>query len=184
MSFNIKASALVPLLEQYRGKSFCSLDTCTIPKLLKKGRVSEQSIQEKFGVAPDTIRKYSKFSAGIGYDYAYLIMNRLIKDDKSPFDYQPGETWHIPYEGSKVIRQHKTSGELYLYVSLIANNPPKAEYRSGDRIIPTEDLKEFLPVEREATNQGLDTERQVQVRTLKLDSVTRFVAEKAEYIIG
>ncbi len=144
MPFHIKPETLIGLFELYRGKTFCSLHTCTIPKLLKSGRVSGESIQAKFNVHPATIRKYSEFSAGIGYDYAYLIMNRLIKDGKSPFDYEPGESWHRPYQSlggggtfytSTVIREHKTRpGELYFYVSLIANNPAKVEYRSGSTV--------------------------------------------------
>jgi hypothetical protein len=184
MAFNIKPEALISLFELYKGKTFCHLDTCTVPKLNKKGRVSGLTIHEIFLVSPDTIRKYSEFSAGIGYEYAYVVMNRLIKDGKSPFDYQPGDTWHEPYNGSTVIRRHKTNGDLYVFVTLIANNPAKVEYRSGELVLPTEELKEFLPTEHKATNQGLDKDRVVDVRTLKLVSITRLVAEKAEYIVG
>ena len=183
MSFHISQDTLVGLLEKYKGKTFCSLETCTVPRLLKHGRVTGLSIEEKLEVQPDTIRKYSKFSAGIGYEYAYVVMNRLIKDGKSPFDYQPGETWHEPYKGSTVIRKHKKSDDLYVYVALVANNPAKAEYRSGDRVISEEDLKEFLPVEHFPTNQGLDEGREVKVRTLKLGSITKLIVEKAVYII-
>lgn len=184
MAFNIKAAALIGLLEEYKGKTFCHLDTCTVPKLTKKGRVSGLTVHEKFLVDPDTIRKYSEFSAGIGYEYAYVVMNRLIKDGKSPFDYQPGDTWHEPYNGSTVIRRHKTNGDLYVFVTLIANNPAKVEYRAGRRVIDVEDLREFLPTEHKATNQGLNEDRVIEVRTLKLVSITRLVAEKAEYIIS
>jgi hypothetical protein len=184
MSFHIDCKTLVGLLEKYKGKTFCHLDTCTIPKLLKHGRVTGLTVQVKLGIKPDKVRKYSSFGAGIGYEYAYLVMNRLIKDEKSPLDYQPGESWHVPYNGSTVIRQHKTNGDLYVFVALVANNPPTAEYRAGNKVIPAEDLKEFLPVEYEAKNQGLDPEREVKVRTLKLASVTRLVAEKAEYIVS
>ena len=38
MAFNIKAAALIGMLEEY--KDACHLDTCTVPKLTKKGRVS------------------------------------------------------------------------------------------------------------------------------------------------
>jgi hypothetical protein len=184
MAFNITASALVPLFEQYKGKTFCHLDTVTIPKLTKKGRDTGLTIQQKFAVDPDMIRKYSSFGAGIGYEYASIVTGRLEKDGKDVLDYQPGTTWHQPHNGSTVIREHKTNGELYVFVALIANNPPKVEYRAGNTVIPTEELKEFLPKEYEAANQGLDKDRQVKVITLKLESIVRLVAEKAEYIIG
>ena len=185
MALHIKHDVLAGLFESYKGKTFCSLHTCTIPKLLKTGgRVSGLSIQAKFNVSPDSIRKYSEFSAGIGYEYAYVVMNRLIKDGKSPFDYEPGDSWHQPHNGSSVIREHKTTKELYFAVTCIANNPGKAEYRSGSIVIPTADLKEFLPLDYKPKNQGLDIDRVVEFRTLKLASVTRLVAEGAEYIVS
>lgn len=183
MPFNIKADVLVDIFEKYKGHTFCSLETCTVPKLTKTGRVSGRTVMAKLGINPADIRKYSRFSAGIGYEYAYVVMNRLIKDGKSPFDYRPGKTWHVPYKGSTVIRMHPKTGELYFYVTLIANNPPHVEYRVGSMVVNQEDLKEFLP-KSTPTNQGLDPDRVVEVRTLKLASVTRLVAENAEFIIS
>ena len=183
MPFNIKADALVDIFEQYKGHTFCSLDTCTIPHLNKTGRVSGQTVMAKLGVNPVDIRKYSEFSAGIGYEYAYTVMNRLIKDGKPPFDYKPGETWHVPYGNSTVIRQHPKTGELYFYVTLIANNPPYTEYRAG-KVLDRKDLEEFLAKDYTPANQGLAPDRVVEVRTLKLASVTRVVADKAEFIVS
>jgi hypothetical protein len=55
------------------------------------------------------------------------------------------------------------------------------EYRIGDRVIDKDALAEFLDVPRKPTNQGL--ERPVEVRTLKLDSVTRVRADGWEWIV-
>lgn len=180
--FTIKAEALVALLEMFKGKTFAAFDACTIPKLNKKGRVSGMSFKEKFGLDPDKLRKYSHFSAGVGYEYAYVVMNRLIKDGASPFDYQPGETWHEPYQGSTVIRQKKSDpSELYFFATLICNNPPKSEYRAGDLALDKEALAEFLPVPSKPTNQGLGEGREVEVRTFKLRSIQKLRIENAEY---
>ena len=54
----------------------------------------------------------------------------------------------------------------------------------GSRVLSIEDLKEFLPVEHKPTNQGLDPGREVNVITLKLDSITKLVAEGTEFIIS
>jgi hypothetical protein len=190
MALKIKPESLINLFEEYKGKKFVSLETKTTPKLNKKGRVTGLTILEKFGVEPDTIFKYSKFSAGIGYDYVTLIHNRLIKDENLNKSssiselYQAGTTWHHAYNGSTVIRQHNTKpDELYFYVSLIANNPPKSEYRSGNKVLDKDSLAEFLDIPRKPTNQGLAPERTIEVRTLKLDSVTRFIGEGCDFLV-
>jgi hypothetical protein len=184
MSFHIKPDALVGLLEQYKGKTFCHLETVTVPKLLQKGRDSKQRLEEKLNLSAERIRKFSSFSAGIGYNYAHIIEGRLIRAGKSPEEYERGESWHEPYNGSSVIRRHKKTGELYVCLSLIANNPAKAEYKVDDKVVDTRELKEYLPLEYEAKNQGLEEEDQVKFITLKLASITKLVAEKAEYIVG
>jgi hypothetical protein len=184
MALKIKADALVSIFEKYAGKTFVSLDTKTSPDLNKKGRESGKTLMEKLSIDPKTLFKVSKFSAGLGYDYANLIKNRLKKDGGAPEDYQAGSSWHIPYKDSTVIRQHKTKPEeLYFYVSLVANNPAKVEYVAGDKVIDVEDLREFLPVPKKPTNQGLEEGREVEVRTLKLASVTSLRAEGAEFIV-
>jgi hypothetical protein len=185
VSYNVRPEALIDVFELYKGKKFISLQTKTAPKLNKKGRVSKLTFQEKFNKAdPDDLFKYSEFSAGIGYDYGTLIEHRLEKDGGAPEDYQAGKSWHQSYNGSTVIRQHKTKLEdLYFYISLIANNPPKSEYRIKDKVIAKEDLAEFLDVPRKPTNQGLDPDRTIEVRTLKLDSVTRVRADGWEWIV-
>jgi hypothetical protein len=183
MSLNIKKETLVGLLENYKGHTFCHLDTVTSPKLLKKGRETGLSVQEKFGVNPDMIKKHSSFGCGIGFEYAETVKNRLVKDGKNPTDYQAGESWHISHNGSTVIREHKNTGELYFYASLIANNRPVSEYKAENVVINKDDLKEYLPVESAPKNQGLDEGREIEVRTLKLSSVKRLVAENSEYIV-
>ena len=191
MAFNIpqdsqikvKPESLIGLFEKYKGKTLCSLDTDTKPELIKKGRASGKTILEKFGVAPEEIHKLSHFSAGIGYEYAYVVMNRLIKDEKSPFDYIPGESWHVPYNNSTVIRKHKSKDDLYFFVTLIANNRPSVKYVAGDKELDEDALVEFLPPPRKPTNQGLDSGREVEVRTLKLSSVKKLRAEKVEFIV-
>ena len=184
MPLSIKPASLINLFEEYQGKKFVSLETKTQPKLKKTGRISGLTFEQQFGVKPETVFKYSKFVAGIGYNYKDVIEGRLAKDGGEPTDYQAGTSWHQAYNGSSVIRQHKTKLEdLYFYVTLIANNPAKSEYRSGDKVLDKDALAEFLDVPRKPTNQGLEPERTVEVRTLKLDSVIRFKGDGCDFIV-
>jgi hypothetical protein len=177
------AEALVAKLEEIKGCSFIGLKTQTDPKFIKTGRETGLSMIDKIGSDPTNVKKFSEFVAGIGYDYGTTVNNRLAKEGKTQLVFLPMETWHEPYRGSKVIRQHKTTGELYYYVSLISNNIPKVEYVdiSSGKTVPKSVLEEFLPKEYPTTNQGLD--KPVDVRTLKLESLKELKYGGDTYIV-
>lgn len=175
----IKSTDLVGKFENYAGiGSFVNLTTETDPKCLKKSRTTKQPIEEAIGVSGNCIIKISTFGAGIGYDYKKSIENKLIKEGKSIEEYEAKESWHVPYNDSKVIRKHKSSDELYFYVTLNANSGSESKYINiitGEEI-PKETLKDFLPINANPSNQGLEEGNEVQVRTLKLNSVIRLSA--------
>lgn len=177
---------MVNFIENYRGSSFVSIKIVTSPKLNKFGRESGLSIFEKLGINPENVQKFSEFSGGIGYNYEKGITNKLIREGKDPSAYQKGESWHVPYKDSKTIRQHKRTGELYFYVYLNANNPYKSRYidKSTGTEISADMLKEFLPIKSAPKNQGVEKGNELQVRTLKLDSVKEIHAFGDCYIIG
>ena len=172
----IKANELPELFEGFAGASFVGLKTKTAPEFLKKGRVTGKTLSEVVGT--DMIVKESEYSAGIGYEYATSVKNKLLKEGKTGDEYEAGATWHESFNGSKVIRRHKKTGELYFYISLNTNNKPKTQYfdvKNG-KVIPKEDLAEFLPVESVPKNQGVEEGNEVNVRTLKLQSVASLSA--------
>lgn len=182
----ITSEKLVPLFEDFAGSSFIGIRTMTHPKFIKKGRSTGKTIEEKFNCSPSDIVKFSSFSAGIGYDYKKSIENKLIKEGKSIEEYQAGESWHEKYNDSKVIRRHKKTGELYFYCSLnTKNSSPESSYHDhkNGKDIDKDDLSEFLPIESKPMNQGVDEGNEVQVRTLKLNSVISLSACGEEYII-
>jgi hypothetical protein len=173
----IKSQELIPLFEKFAGASFVGIVSKTTPKLLKKGR-SGKSIPDTFGCLAEDIAKVSNFSAGIGYDYAKAIQNRLIKEGKEGTEYKAGESWHTAHNGSKVIREHKKTGELYFYVSLNTRNVPKSEYinKVTGEVLSRDELSEFLPAPSAPMNQGLEEGNEVEVRTLKLNSIVSLSA--------
>lgn len=179
MATTIKSTELVGKFEDYsNGCSFVHLTTITEPKLLKKSRTTKQTIEEVVGVSSNVVVKVSTFGAGIGYDYTKSVQNKLLKEGKSVEEYEPKESWHVPYKDSKVIRKHKSSDELYFYVTLNANNKTTSKYMNkvtGEEI-PEDKLVDFLPVESAPKNQGVEEGNEVLVRTLKLNSVIRLSA--------
>jgi hypothetical protein len=178
----ITGEGLATLLKDFNKKVFASIHAVTKPKLTKKGRVSGKTVPEAVGVDADKIRKVTDMVVGVGYDYQDLVLNRLInKEGKSWDDYTPGESWHIPWEGSTMVHQHKTTGEKYFFVECIANNKPKSQFVNIETGIEVsrEVLEEFLPKESEPQNQGLD--KPVVVRTFKLDSIKKLKVNGTTY---
>ena len=151
------------------GATFAHVKTVTKPKLIKTGRVSGMPLN----IPATDIRKVSEFGCGIGYDYKKSIENKLVKEGKEKTEYEAGDTWHEAFCGSKVIRRHKKTGELYFYVQLNANNVPKVKYVNvtTGKEIAKEEIAEFLPIESAPKNQGLEDGNEVLVRTLKLESL-------------
>ena len=168
----IKATELPELFEKFQGASFIGLKTKTDPEFLKKGRITGKTLSEIYYDGIEIVKE-SEYSAGIGYEYATSVKNKLLKEGKSGDEYEAGVTWHESFNGSKVIRRHKKTGELYFYISLNTNNKPKTQYldvKKG-RVIPKIELMEFLPKESAPKNQGVEDGNEVTVRTLKLQSV-------------
>ena len=174
MVIKMNPELMAATLENYQGNSFVSMKTMTTPKLNQKGRVSGKSVYEVTGVSAENIKKFSKFSCGIGaYEYRKMIERRLVKEGKDASAYEAGDTWHQARGDSKTIREHKKTGELYFFVFLVANNRSASVYvdMSSGRLIQKSLLVEFLPKESMPTNQGLELGNEVEVRTLKLESL-------------
>lgn len=190
----IKPIDLVSIFEAYKGKRFVHLRTSTVPSLTKKGRTTKKTFSEVFNADSSSLMKVSDFKAGLGYDYTSLVHNRLAKEDKPPETYEAGTSWHIPFNGSSVIRCHKSNKDaLYFYVSLISTqkNPPKTEYMINGVSLASEQVKilkeEFLskPAPDISTRQGIENPKfTVNVRVLKLDSVKYLKADGVEYKIA
>lgn len=161
------------------GCSFVRMKTITTPKLNKKSRVSGLPLT----IPVDQIKKVSEFSAGIGYNYQTSVENKLVKEGKSKEEYDRGTSWHKPFGDSKLIVEHKTSGEKYFYVTLNANNPTSSKFiniQTGNEI-PKDQIAEFLPPEHAPTNQGVENGNEVIVRTLKLESLKALSADGETY---
>jgi hypothetical protein len=157
------------------GCSFAHMRTVTIPKLNKKSRISGLPLN----IPASDIRKISTFGCGLGFNYQRSVENKLIAEGKSKDEYERGESWHVPHGNSKVICEHKKTGELYFFVSLNANNKSESKFiniQTGNEI-SKEEISEFLPPEHEPTNQGTEPGNAVIVRTLKLESLKALSAD-------
>lgn len=211
-TITLSRTGLVEKLRAYDGKQFWSVRTVTVPELLKKGRNSKRTFEESFGFPAYRVRKVCEMVIGLGYDYGTVVIHRLAKADKSESMFKRGEseqTWHCPaFPDSDIIRKNKkdtdASGQLYVAVNCIANNPPKVEYidiefGSGiilHRMVEVEEpdsmgelvkvekdfgLSEFLKKSTPPQNQGLDNP--VEYRVFKVEGIERLTCNGITYQI-
>jgi hypothetical protein len=181
----IDQDKLIEILEGKTNHSFVGIESETTPKCLVKGRNSKIPLIERFNCTNDDIKKVSQFTSMLGLDYRHVIETRLKKEGKDISAYESGETWHQKVEGTKNLRQHKKTGELYVYLFCVSNNPAVSAYYNmkSTKMLDKKELEEYLPVEHEPTNQGLTEGNEVNVRTFKLSSIRKITLDKETYTV-
>lgn len=197
---NLNPAGLVSLLRETPTemlKKFCSIRVITLPDLIKKDRITGQTFEEKFGFSPDRLRKVvdqdmtkeGRVMAGLGYDYVNVVFTRLNKEGKPEEVYVPGNTWHCPaFPGCSIIRKNKKdingTGQLYVAVFYITNNPPHMKYvdmETGAEI-DKDRLESILTKTYPPKNQGLNNP--VIYRTYKVEDFEEIQAGGTLYRIS
>ena len=184
----ISSIEAIKMFDAYKGHGFVHVQTRTNPAwtcLAKGGRETGAMFPDKIGALPEEVVKYSEYNAQLGLDYTSVIEHRLAKQGKDASEYQRGSSWHIPVEGSKNLRKHKDKDDLYFFLFLTANTSPRTRYvniKTGTEV-EHELLREFLPKPSAPKNQGLDEGTEVEVQTLKLESLVSIKLDGEEYIV-
>lgn len=183
----------------------------TVPKLTFKDRGDHSRTWAVAfpNVDKANVRKITHGAIVVGPDYVKQVLGKLEAQGKEASEYKAGDTWHEAVPGTKCLRQHKRTGELYFWCGFAQRRPkkdkdgnpvlnaegrpvyvhikPKVRYidiSTGDTL-PTADLKGFLPKDRTPTNQGVDEGTESIVRCYKLESVKTLVVDgKAYTIVG
>lgn len=183
----------------------------TVPKLNVKDRNDHSRTWAVAfpGIDKANVRKVTHGAIVVGPRYVKQILAKLEKQGKDASEYKAGSSWHEAVPGTRCLRQHKGTGELYFWCGFAQKrvkkdadgNPvlngegrpvyvhlkPKVRYvdiSTGDTI-PTTDLKGFLKPDRLPTNQGVDAGTESIVRCYKLESVKTLVVDgKCYTIIG
>ena len=90
----------------------------------------------------------------------------MAKENKDISEYAAGATWHCAIAGTRNLRRHKTNGDLYVWIFLVAKNKPKSAYYNMENglMIDKEEIKSFLPKKALPTNQGLTNGNEVNPR--------------------
>jgi hypothetical protein len=170
---------------------------CTVPTLTVKDRNDHA---RTWAVAFPTIdkanvRKIVHAAIFVGPDYAKMVENELMKENKDPDAWKRGNSWHEAVPGTRALRQHKSTGELYFWCAYVQKRQlpdgswvhlkPKVKYVdiSTGVVIDRKKLNGFTEVEKLPTNQKVNAGREVIVRCYKLESVKTLVVDGVCYTI-
>lgn len=186
----ITAIEAVNMLENFNGTSgtFATVYTKTDPSFKSKKILPD--VSKSTGCNPSDIKKLSSWQIKVNTDYESTIQSRKDNLEKkegiTTENYERGESWHIPFNGSKMIHQHKTNGTLYFFFIAAKNGNNETRYidESTGKDIPEIQIKEYLKDSGKADNQHLPDDEQVIVRCLKLDSLKAISLCGEKYIIS
>ena len=166
--FNIQVVKGMPM--------FASILQFTQPKLTVKSRVNPE-IKNTFG----KVIKISKSSIILNSDYEKAVINQLLKEHKEPTEYKKGQN-SMPLtfgEHNQFIGLY--NGEFVLQYRPNDNVMPRVKYMAEGKLIDKSKLVDFLPVEKQAENQG--TDREILWRKLYLKGIRKIAINGETYKI-
>ncbi len=157
---NLTKTELVDLLSKIKGTTFVSIETTTVPKL-------------KSGNPFSNLKKVSKVSGAIGFNYSNSINNALAKEGKEKdFEAKPRK-WGEKVVGTPLVK-HKDK----FYLEMKAQNG-QSDYFNNQGRVSKEDIKPWEYAKK--SRQGLENE--VIIRDYDLNNITRIKINKEEYVL-
>lgn len=157
---NLTKNELIDLLSKVKGTTFVSIETTTVPKL-------------KSGNPFSNLKKVSKVSGAIGFNYQNSVNNALAKEDKeSDFESKPRK-WGEKIAGTPLVK-HKDK----FYLEMKAQNG-QSDYFNDQGRVSKEDIKPWEYAK--SSRQGLENE--VIIRDFSIDNISRVKINKEEYNI-
>jgi hypothetical protein len=154
---------------------FGSIFQATEPKALKKDRVTKQP--NPFA----QIIKESKVSCIFNADYAKQVVNQLKREDKDESEYKRGEAvMEIEFFGNNdFFGINVKNQKLVIRYRPNDNTKPTTEYKADNKVVSFDQVKNYLPERKQATNQG--TEREILWRTVYLENVKELTINGTNY---
>lgn len=169
----IRVSALMDVLGDVRGAKIVSIVTSTDPKLKKTGN-------------PYTnVRKVSRFTGQIGFDYENAVNNQREREGVLT-DFQSQSSYARPVfrlDGTFTpFAEHKVSGKRYLRIRPLSHGETKYVDNNTGQEISKETLKPWLPVKTASATQG--TEKEVAFRLFELDSIKSVGLDGKNFVLA
>lgn len=157
------------------GASFVGIDTETAVTLTGGKKNPQQGRVTKRTTGSNVMVFQNKSING----YAAMVARRLANEGKDPdsFELQPRK-WGKRIANTPFV-EHEKDGEMQYYVEFIFLKAGDVEYLLDGKVVDKSTIQ-GLPVKRAPSGQG-GLEDQVQVRSFKLDSITKIRIDGNEY---
>jgi len=156
---------------------FGSLFQITTPKALVKDRITKE--KNPYSV----ITKHSKVSCIFNADYEKQVINQLKRENKPETDYEKGKpAMELTFFGNNDFYcENVKNGKKVVRYRPNDNVKSSVEYFADGKAVKFEQVKNLLPDNSKATNQG--TEKEILWRTPYLENIHELTINKIKYII-
>jgi hypothetical protein len=153
--------------------TFAKVLQATLPKCLTKSRITKEPNPY------NSVVKVSSVSILLNSEYEKAVTNQLIREEKSPSEYEKGVNTMPLTFGEKNQFIGLFNGEFVIQYRPNDNVLPKSKYVADGKITNKSKLVDILPAESKANNQG--TEREILWRKLYLKNVLKLTLNGETY---
>jgi hypothetical protein len=149
----------------------------TTPKALVKDRITKE--KNPFNL----ITKESKVSCIFNADYGKQVTNQLKREGKDESEYNRGEAvMELEFFGNNDFYcQNVKNGKKVIRYRPNDNVKPTTEYKADGKAVKFDEVKNLLPENKKAENQG--TEKEILWRTVYLSNIHEITINKVKYIV-
>jgi hypothetical protein len=156
---------------------FGSLFQITTPKALVKDRITKEKNPYK------VITKHSKVSCIFNADYEKQVINQLKRENKPETDYEKGKpAMELTFFGNNDFYcENVKNGKKVVRYRPNNNIKGSVEYFADGKAVKFEQVKNLIPDNSKAINQG--TEKEILWRTPYLENIHELTINKIKYII-
>lgn len=156
----------VDLISQNKGCEAIAIDISSTPRMRKTNNPYLDAV------------KHVTLSGLIGFDYENSVNNQLTKEGKDATFESQGRTWGVYFNPYFIV--HKDN----FYLNLKVQGATEPVFTLNNKEIDAEKLKPFLYEDRTPNTQTeAGIEKEVIVRTIKVDSVVKLRYKGEEYLI-
>lgn len=151
---------LLNTLLAFPGCTFVSMETATVPKMLKRGNP----------LIGKEVIKHCKITGQIGSDYGHHVNNERFAEygDEIPV-WEPAKMAWGEHVSNCSLIEHK--GKYYLRV--IVKDMKWRFFTVDGEPVPDDVVTCWIPKRKESSRQDLPTEKQVICRNYSLDSIVK-----------
>jgi len=174
----VTIAEFIEMIEGLNGATAISLDTETIPKLLKKNRVT--------GVACpyENIVKIGTMSGLLGVHYDNACNNQLGREDK-PLEFVAQERKWGTLSANRMMVSHVLKGQTAtkFYLQMVVKSASTPVYKWGNVEVGKAELEAYLPIPSAPKTQE-DLDKKVILRDIAVENIVTARMLGEEYSIG